>query len=122
MPKEYVTTNEGSKTTNESLDEVNNGIDQSFANASITSLSSKCTICEMVFIGKVSSYNLRRHIGNVHGEDPDEYEISNNHVMNKALLRESQESNEFNLRSTIEKNHKTTVDEMVPETKELQVS
>ena len=116
MPKEYVTTNEGSKTTNESLDEVNDGIDQSFANASITSLSSKCTICEKVFIGKVSSYNLRRHIGNVHGEDPDEYEITNNHV------QESQESNEFNLRSTIEKNHKTTVDEMVPETKELQVS
>ena len=118
MPKEY----EGSKTTNESLDEVNDGIDQSFANASITSLSSKCTICEKVFIGKVSSYNLRRHIGNVHGEDPDEYEITKNHVMNKALVQESQESNEFNLRSTIEKNHKTTVDEMVPETKELQVS
>ena len=122
MPKEYVTTNEGSKTTNESLDEVNDGIDQSFANASITSLSSKCTICEKVFIGKVSSYNLRRHIGNVHGKDPDEYEITKNHVMNKALVQESQESNEFNLRSTIEKNHKTTVDEMVPETKELQVS
>ena len=42
--------------------------------------------------------------------------------MNKTLVQESQESNEFNLRSTIEKNHKTTVDEMVPETKELQVS
>ena len=114
---EYVITNEGSKTTNKSLVEVNDGIDQSFENASITSLSSKCTICEKVFIGKVSSYNLRRHIGNVHGEDPDEYEITNNHVMNKALDQENQEST-----STIEKNHKTTVDEMVLDTKELQVS
>ena len=36
---EYVTTNEGSKTTNKCLDEVNDGIDQSFVNASITSNS-----------------------------------------------------------------------------------
>ena len=102
--EENVVIKEGSKTANDA-------IVQSDENASIKSSSSKCPICKKVFIGKVSFYNLRRHIGNVHGEDPDEFE--------KELVQESPKANEFNLTSPVQENHKTTEDEMAPESKEL---
>ena len=98
--EENVVIKEGSKTANDA-------IVQSDENASIKSSSSKC---KKVFIGKVSSDNLRRHIGNVHGEDPDEFE--------KGLVQESPKANEFNLASPVEENHKTTEDKPTDKTHE----
>ena len=101
--EENVVIKEGSKTANDA-------IVQSDENASIKSSSSKCPICKKVFIGKVSFYNLRRHIGNVHGEDPDEFE--------KELVQESPKANEFNLTSPVQENHKTTEDKPTDKTHE----
>ena len=98
--EENVVIKEGSKTANDA-------IVQSDENASIKSSSSKR---KKVFIGKVSSDNLRRHIENEHGEDHDEFE--------KGLVQESPKANEFNLASPVEENHKTTEDQPTDKTHE----